>query len=227
MIIEKMIKIFKIISLIFLLLMPVRLLAYSAPFQPMKVELSAAEKIILGRITAYSPVVGFPDGILTVCGWAIDVEVDHAFRGNDEKITIYTDEFDSFIGLDKRYFILVFKNYSYDKTGDSRYSKCKDEYWGMMGAPKDKGDLDISSFKYTTSGPVKDYTAGLYPIDPYLTKKVGGDWLIAHTALDSLSTHFVDTEENPDHPGPYLGVYLLDFLKENWDIISAPHVEQE
>ena len=202
-------------------MVPVSLSASSFPMYPLKVHHKSADKIILGKVKSYGSVAGVMGGNVAVCGWSLEIEIEHAFRGSNETITIFTDEFDNFIGVEERYFMLLFKNDTYELSNDDRLSKCDYKYSGMMESPDTKiGSVDLTEFQYTTRHADQNYINNLFPVDPYLTKKLGGDWLMNGGGLDNLSTHIVENDENPDHPESYLGVYFLDFLKDNWEMIK-------
>lgn len=193
---------------------------------PFEDQVAEADKISIGRVIEKWPVAAFVEGQLMVCGWELVVEVDVDIRGGSETFNVYTNDFSTLNLNDQKYFMMLTDNERYQKSGKEGKIYCEASY--NLENPS-RGTVDISSIKYLHEKSSFSSPEGyILPLDLYLEKKLGGDWLITAFGIPGGDyTHFVDNDENPDHPDAYIGVNLFEFLKENWALFKAPKVDQE
>lgn len=190
---------------------------------PLSVEdkLKRADNITLGRVTNYREVNGAIQGEPQVCGYAVEIEVLRALRGRAENFTVFVGAGNTPM-LGERYLLASSRNPIFAKQGDAAYSYCQMIVPDGEGTSlPENGAADLSNFIFTTRGP----TGAFYGVDPYLARKLGGDWLIdVPGSNDRLSDAYVPSGENPLHPDAYTGTDFLEFLQRYFAVISAPKV---
>lgn len=160
-----------------------------------------AEQISIVNILNRTSIV-IDDG--KFCGWLLDLEVDVEIRGNKKNIKIFTYDYENLMENTDRLFVLLGER---DKATKRPDGSCIETH-------ESAHEIDYFVGKHPLS---------IMPIDKYLLEKTGGDWLM-HSWLphESAYTQFVDYNENPYHPDAYMGLYLLDILKNNWELLRTP-----
>lgn len=205
-----------LLSLLFVFMAVNNASAQSVTFEN---KLKKAQNITLGRVVDYREVQGFIMGEPHVCGYAVEVEVLRALRGREENYTAFVAAGSQPL-LGERYLITSYRNPIFAKQGDAAYSYCQmivpD---GEETSLPENGAVELANFIYTTRGGA----GGFYGVDPYLARKLGGDWLIdIEGSQDRTSESYVEDDENPMHPTAYTGLDFLSVLQRYWTIINAP-----
>ena len=178
----------------------------------------AAELITLGRVTDYRELTGQVMGVDAVCGYVVDIEVLHAFRGRRSNYQLFIEGERDKPLIGERYFLTAGLNPIYNRRGTDRYTYCQ------LNTPNENGELaaengavDLSNFRYSTRG----IAGSMHLVDPYLERKLGGDWLIIDDipgARDAAA--YVEQNENPLHPQAYVGTDFVGFLQDYWILID-------
>ncbi|MCC3859920.1 hypothetical protein [Pseudemcibacter aquimaris] len=171
---------------------------------------ASAEKIAIVNILKRT---SFENEQGEFCGWLLDLEVDVEIRGGKENISIFISGFENLMKNTDRLFVML----------DERDSR--------------KPKFNQSCIERHVNAKVADYFVGqndlsVSPIDKYLQEQTGGDWLMyyrnpmhnEYTYFVDYYSHFVDYNENPYYPHASMGVYLLDILKDNWELFKAPKI---
>lgn len=191
---------------------------------PMSLEdkLKKVDNITLGRVTDFREVNGTIQGQPEVCGYSVEIEVLRALRGREENYTTFVAAGNPPM-LGERYLLASSRNPIFAKQGDEAYTYCQMVVPDGEGTSlPENGAVDLSNFIFTTRGP----TGGFYGVDPYLARKLGGDWLMdVPGSHDRSSDAYVEEDENPLHPNAYTGTDFLGFLQQYFAIISAPKVD--
>lgn len=208
--------------LLILLLVTNQVAAQQTSTLTLEDQLKRADNITLGRIMDFREVRGSILGKPEVCGYAVEIEVLRALRGRVENFTTFVAAGNPPM-LGERYLLASVRNPIFAKQGDEAYAYCQMIVPDGEGTSlPENGAADLSNLIYTTRGPV----GGFFGIDPYLARKLGGDWLIDVPGSDNrLSDAYVPEGENPLHFGAYTGVDFLQFLQRYFAIISAPKIE--
>ncbi len=176
-------------------------------------SLQTADIITLGRVTDFQEITGNIGGQREVCGWAADIEVLHKFRGRDhETYKIFIGEKSGIPLLGERYFLTGIYNPVYNQRGDDAYAYCRDY----------SGTIDLSNYRYTS----REFGGSVSLVDPYLSRKIGGDWLILDRAeVDRNADSYVEEGENPLHAKAYSGTDFVSFLQEYWTVIGSEKIQ--
>ena len=184
-------------------------------------KLKRADNITLGRVTDFREVRGTIMSTPEVCGYAVEIEVLRSLRGRAENFTAFVAAGNTPM-LGERYLVSSNRNPIFAKQGDDAYSYCQMIVPDGEGTSlPENGAVDLSNYIYTTRGGA----GGFYGVDPYLARKLGGDWLIDVPGSDDRSSDaYVEDGENPIRPDAYTGVDFLEFLQQYFAIISAPKV---
>lgn len=211
-----------LVSLVLSFVFTVQASAQRATSLSMEDKLKRADNITLGRVTDFREVSGTILGQPEVCGYSVEIEVLRALRGRAENFTTFVAAGNSPM-LGERYLLASTRNPIFANQGAEAYSYCQMIVPDGEGTSlPENGAVDLSNFIYTTRGPV----GGFYGVDPYLARKLGGDWLFDVPGSDDrLSDAYVEEDENPLHPEAYTGTDFLLFLQQYFAIINAPKAE--